>query len=215
MKIGVFDSGVGGQSVANAIQKALPDHEILYVEDHKNIPYGTKTPEQIHGFILPILEGLVEQGCSVIVIACNTVTTTLIEDLRKVIAVPLIGMEPMVKPAAEQSKTGTIAICATPTTLASKRYNWLKDTYAQGVEVIEPDCSDWTQLIENNAIDRTHVEKQIDSACEGGADIIVLGCTHYHWIEDIIRDVARGRAVVLQPEQPVIEQLKKVLAQSA
>lgn len=215
MKIGVFDSGVGGQSVVNAIQKALPELEIVYVEDHKNIPYGTKTPEQIHGFVLPILNGLVEQGCQVIVIACNTVTTTIIEDLRKEIPISLIGMEPMVKPAAEQTKTGKIAICATPTTLASKRYKWLKDTYAKGVEVIEPDCSDWTELIESNTIDRTHVENQINSACEQGADVIVLGCTHYHWIEDIVTEEARGRAVVLQPEQPVIEQLKRVLAQSA
>lgn len=215
MKIGVFDSGVGGQSVANAITAALPENEILFVNDAQHVPYGTKTPDQIHDFVVPILQQLVTDDCQVIVIACNTVTTTLIEELRKQIPVPLIGMEPMVKPAAEQTKTGKIAVCATPTTLASDRYQWLKQTYAQNVEVLEPDCSDWSALIESNQIDRQHIHEQIESVCQAGADVIVLGCTHYHWIEDIITQEAKGRAIVIQPEQPVIEQLKRVLQQQS
>lgn len=213
MKIGVFDSGIGGRSVANAIEEALPTAEVIFVNDTKHIPYGTKTPEQLHGFVLPILENLVDQGCKVIVVACNTVTTTLIEDLRAALPVPLIGMEPMIKPAAALSSSGKIAVCATPTTLASQRYAWLKKTYAKNIEVFEPDCSDWTQLIETEQINRSHIEKQIDEVCNQGADVIVLGCTHYHWIENIIKDVAAGRAEVLQPETPVIEQLKRVLEQ--
>jgi glutamate racemase len=212
-KIGVFDSGVGGLSVAQAIQVALPESEVLYVDDHEHIPYGTRSPEEIKGFVVPILEGLVEQGCQVIVIACNTVSTTLIENLRQIVKIPLIAMEPMVKPAAEQTKSGIIAVCATPTTLASKRYAWLKETYAKGVKVIEPDCSDWTRMIEDKQLDKQQIHDRIEAACEQGADVIVLGCTHYHWIENIIREETRGRASVLQPEQPVIEQLKRVLAQ--
>jgi glutamate racemase len=211
MKIGVFDSGIGGLSVANAVKKALPNAEVIFMNDVQNVPYGTKTPQQIRGFVIPILQNLVKDGCQVIVVACNTVTTTLIEELRNEIPVPLIGMEPMVKPAAEQTKTNKIAICATPTTLSSKRYKWLKDTYAVNVEVLEPDCSDWSYLIETKQIDRQHVHQQIQSVCEQGADVIVLGCTHFHWIEDIITEVVDGRAVVLQPEQPVIKQLKKIL----
>ena len=212
-KIGVFDSGVGGLSVTQAIQIALPDSEVLYMVDHENIPYGTKTPQQLKKLVVPILEALVDEGCKVIVIACNTISTTLIEELRQIIDVPLIATEPMVKPACELTKSKIIAVCATPTTLASKRYRSLKETYAQGVEVLEPDCSDWAKMIEDNQLDRQNINERIDAVCEQGADVIVLGCTHYHWIEDIINKETRGRATVLQPEQPVIEQLKKVLAQ--
>jgi glutamate racemase len=211
MKIGVFDSGVGGQSVANAIKREIPDLEILVMEDKANLPYGTKTPDQLFRLVLPLLKSMQYEGCKVIVVACNSVTTNIIEELRQNLPVPLIGMEPMVKPAAEQTKSGVIAVCATPVTLQSKRYNWLKQTYAQNVQVLEPDCSDWASLIENNEIDRKHVQQQINSVCENGADVIVLGCTHYHWIEEIIKQVANGRAAVLQPETPVIAQLKKVL----
>lgn len=214
MKIGVFDSGVGGKSVANAIQKALPQSEILYRNDKEHVPYGTRPPEQILGFVKPILQDLVEQGCKVIVIACNTVSTTIITDLRQIFDVPLIAMEPMVKPAAEATKSGVIAVCATPTTLASARYNWLKETYAKGVKVIEPDCADWTKMIEENRVDHEKIEVRISSACQLGADVVVLGCTHYHWIEDEIQKIAdKYKAKVIQPEQPVIKQLKRVIEQ--
>ncbi|MDB5163938.1 MAG: putative Glutamate racemase [Candidatus Saccharibacteria bacterium] len=212
MKIGVFDSGVGGKSVANAISRALPQHQVIFMMDSAHFPYATKTPQEIHGYVVPILTDLVGQGCEVIVIACNTVSTNLIDELRETLPVPLIAMEPMVKPAAEQTKSKVIVVCATPTTLASPRYQWLKDTYASGIKVLEPDCSNWSYMIETNQIDRQKIHDQIDQACQAGADMIVLGCTHYHWIEDIITEVVQGRAQVIQPEQPVIEQLKKVMA---
>lgn len=210
-KIGVFDSGIGGLSVANAIEKAMPNTEVVFVNDSEHVPYGTKQPAKLLSYVLPILLNLVEQGCDVIVIACNTVTTNLITDLRKKISIPLIGMEPMVKPAVEKTNSGVIAVCATPATLGSSRYHWLKDTYAKAVKVVEPDCSDWAGLIESKQIDRQHIHDQIDSVCEAGTDVIVLGCTHYHWIEDIVNEEAAGRAVVIHPEQAVIVQLDRVL----
>ena len=209
-KIGVFDSGIGGLSVASAIKKALPNAQVIFINDNKNVPYGTKSPEVLLELVLPILQDLSEK-CDVIVIACNTVSTTLINQLREQIKVPLIAMEPMIKPAAEQTKSQVIAVCATPTTLASKRYTWLKETYTKGTKVLEPDCSDWSYMIESNSLDRQKIQKEISKVCEQGADVIVLGCTHYHWIEDIVKEEANGRAEVLQPEQPVISQLKKVL----
>lgn len=213
MKIGVFDSGVGGLSVADAIKKALPEHQIIFVNDIKNLPYGVKSPDQLLTFVTPILRDLVNQGCKVIVIACNTVSTSIIERLRDIIKVPLIAMEPMIKPAAEKTKTGVIAVCATPTTLASKRYAYLKETYAPGVKVIEPDCSDWALMIESENINTAKINRIIDDICEKNADVIVLGCTHYHWIEELIKEMTRGRAEVIQPEQPVINQLNRVLKQ--
>jgi glutamate racemase len=214
-KIGVFDSGVGGLSVANAIRKQLPDLEIILKEDKKHLPYGTKSIEEIYGFIKPIFQEFIDEGCQVIVVACNTVTTNLIARLRQEFSVPLVGMEPMVKPAAEASKTGVIAVCATPRTLSSERYKWLKNQFAKGIKVLEPDCSEWAMMIETSNLDREKVAKTIENVIEQGADQIVLGCTHYHWIEEIIKNITAGRATVIQPEVPVIAQLKRVLAQLA
>jgi glutamate racemase len=211
-KIGVFDSGMGGLSVAGAIERALPESVVIFKNDREHMPYGDKTPAELLALAVPVLQSLVDAGCEVIVVACNTLTTTLISQLRERIAVPLIGMEPMVKPAAERSKAGVIAVCATPATLASERYAWLKATYAPTVTVLEPDCSRWATMIEHNQLNEQLIERQIDEVCSLGADVIVLGCTHYHWIEEKIRVMANARAVILQPEQPVIAQLKRILA---
>lgn len=211
-RIGVFDSGVGGARVAQAIQEAMPELEVLYADDHEHIPYGNRDPQEIKSFVVPILHGLVDEGCEAIVIACNTVTTTLISELREVISVPLIGTEPMVKPAAETTKSGILALCATPTTLASQRYATLKKEYAPGLQVIEPDCSEWSRMIEDDDLNHGLIEKTIRGVCDQGADVIVLGCTHYHWIEEEIQTIARDYgATVIQPEPALIRQLKRVL----
>jgi glutamate racemase len=212
MKIGVFDSGVGGLSVANAIQQALPADEVVLREDREHVPYGTRTPEEILGFVVPIFQELVAAGCQVIVVACNTVTTTLIGELRQRFSLPLVAIEPMVKPAAALTTSGVIAICATPATLASPRYAQLKQEYAAGVTVLEPDCSDWAMMVEGGQIDHQKVAARIAEVLAAGADVIVLACTHYHWIEAEISQLAAGRAQVLQPEAATIAQLKRVLA---
>ncbi|MEX0881553.1 MAG: glutamate racemase [Candidatus Saccharimonadales bacterium] len=212
VKIGVFDSGVGGLSVVNAIKEELPDLEIVYKEDKQHVPYGTRSIEEIYGFVKPIFQGFIDEGCKVIVVACNTVTTNLISQLRSKFPVPMVGMEPMVKPAVAASKTGVITVCATPRTLESQRYKWLKEQFAKNVRVIEPDCSDWAYMVETNRLNREKIAKIVEGSIEAGADQIVLGCTHYHWIEDQIKQMASGRAQVIQPEGPVIEQLKRVLA---
>lgn len=213
MKIGVFDSGVGGLSVVNAIKKELPGLEIDYKEDHQHVPYGTKTTDEIYGFVKPIFEQFMADGCQVIVIACNTVTTNLISRLRQEFAVPMVGIEPMVKPAAAATKSGVIAVCATPRTLASDRYKWLKNEYAKNVRVIEPDCSDWASMIENNKVEREKIAKRIEKAIAQGADQIVLGSTHYHWIEKLVKELAAGKAEVVQPEKAVVARLKSVIEQ--
>ncbi len=211
MIVGVFDSGVGGLSVANAIQKALPDVHVILREDRKNLPYGNKTAGQLLGLVTPILQQMVKEGCEIIVIACNTVTTTIIKNLRKVITVPLIGMEPMLKPAAELSKSKVIAVFATPTTLASNRYAELKQKYASGVKIIEPDCITWSYMVEHEQVDQDVIKKNVNLALTNNADVIVLGCTHYHWIEGLIKSLVAGKATVLQPEEPVISQLKRII----
>lgn len=215
LKIGVFDSGVGGLSVANAIKKELPKAEVILKEDKKHVPYGTKTIEQIYGYVKPIFQEFVSEGCEVIVVACNTVTTNLISRLRQEFDIPMVGMEPMVKPAAANTKTGVIAVCATPRTLSSERYQWLKDEYAKGVKVLEPDVAGWASMIESNTLEREKVAETIEDVIKHGADEIVLGCTHYHWIDELINQLAAGRAKVVQPEKATIAQLKTVLEQLA
>jgi glutamate racemase len=214
-KIGVFDSGVGGAGVAHAIQLALPDAEIMLCQDTQNVPYGTKTPELLLTLVKPILRTMADAGCQIIVIACNTVSTTIINQLRAEIPIPLLETVPMVKPAALLTKSKVIAVCATPTTLKSQRYNWLKETYTQGITVLEPDCSDWSILIETKQMDEQKIEVEIREVLDKNADVIVLGCTHYHWIENEIKAIAKGRAQVLQPEDAIIKRLRRTLAELA
>lgn len=211
-KIGVFDSGIGGLSVARAVERAFQDAEVLFRHDSpEHFPYACKNPNEIFGYVLPIIQGMSEEDCDVIVVACNTVSTTLIGRLREAIAVPLIAVEPMIKPAAQITKSKVIAVCATPTTLASSRYHALKQQFAEHITIIEPDCADWSQLIERSEMKAERLHQSIDPALERGADVIVLGCTHYHWIEDEVNEIAEGRARVIQPEEAIIDRLRTVL----
>jgi glutamate racemase len=210
-KIGVFDSGVGGLSVARAIEKALPNSTVIFRNDQEHVPYGKRSPKELLRLVTPIFESFERDGCDVIVVACNTVTTTLIKTLRERFSVPLVGIEPMVKPASLMTKSGIIAICATPTTLKSKRYKELKGTYAKDVKVLQPNCSDWAYMIEHNEVDDQKIGQRISEVLDKGADIIVLACTHFHWIESKITDMAKGKAEVIQPTEAIIRQLKKVL----
>lgn len=213
INIGVFDSGIGGLSVARAIEKAFPKAKVSFYNDSKHIPYGTKTNEQLLKLALPILKQMQSAGCNVIVVACNTLTTTIIKELRDNLSVPLVAVEPMVKPAVAITKSKVIAVCATPSTLASKRYNQLKKDFATGVTVIEPDCSNWAELIENKTMDHQQIVDSIAYVISQKTDVIVLGCTHYHWIEQDIKKEAGDSAVVIQPEQAIIKRLAEVLKQ--
>lgn len=214
MKIGVFDSGIGGLSVANAIEKALPTHEVIFMNDQQHVPYGSRPLAEIERYAFPIFEALIARGCEVIVVACNTASMLLVPKLRERFDVPFIALEPMVKPAAAATKTGVIAVCATPATLASKRYAELKSMYAKDIKVIEPDCSDWSYMIEHKSVDDHKIHSRVKEVLDRNADVIVLGCTHYHWIETKMKEITAGRAQVMQPEQAVIKQLAQVIGEA-
>lgn len=211
LKIGVFDSGVGGLSIVNAIKSALPEAEVIYAEDRSNVPYGNKNPEELYKLVLPILNTLSNSGCDVIVIACNSVSTTILDKLRTVVPCLLIGVEPMVQQAVKLTKSGIITVCATPTTLKSQRYAQLKNEFVGKNIILEPDCSQWAYLIETDQIDRYIIRGIIGDVIQQGSDVIVLGCTHYHWIEQDIKQIVGDHAVILQPETNVIAELKRVL----
>lgn len=212
MKLGVFDSGIGGEAVAASLREAFPKAEVIAVNDHDNVPYGSKTMDQIRQLTNAAIQPLLAVRCDAIVIACNSASAAAIEDLRlNYPSQVFIGLEPMVKPAATLTKTGTIAVCATPATLASERYQRLVKTYAPNIKIIEPDCSRWAYMIEHNQVDRDAVERVVHSCCENGADVIVLACTHYHWIKDLISEIAGERAVVLEPSEAIARRVRELL----
>lgn len=212
MKIGVFDSGIGGKAIADRLKSDYPNEEVLYVNDYKNVPYGTRPQDEVVSLTDSAIQPLLRENCDVIVLACNTATAAAIEILRsRYASTPFIGLEPMLKPAVAETKAGIIAICATPSTLSSDRYKALKQEYAVSTTILEPDCSDWAYMIENNTIASRKVEKVIEDVCSAGADVIVLACTHYHWIKDEIVAIANGRAIVVDPSDAVSERVKAVL----
>ena len=212
MKIGVFDSGIGGKAIAVRLQADYPDSEVLYVDDHENVPYGNRSKEDIVRLTDTAIQPLLNQGCDVIVLACNTATAAAIDILKATYPnTPFVGLEPMVKPAALITKSKVIAICATPYTLQSERYIGLKEAYAADVTVLEPDCSEWAGMIESDQTDMQEIADAINDVCAAGADVIVLACTHYHWIKDEIIKVANGRAEVIDPSDAISHRVGDVL----
>lgn len=212
MRIGVFDSGIGGKAVADKLQELLPDAEIISVDDHDHVPYGDRTPDDVIELTKIAIQPLLSTDCDAIIIACNTATTVAISSLRATYpSVNFIGIEPMVKPAASITKTNIVAVLATPRTLQSDRYNELKQTWAKDIKVIEPDCRDWAKLIENGTQNQIPVEGTVASLVANNVDVIVLGCTHYHMIKERIVDAAGDDVTVLEPTDAIANRIKSLL----
>ena len=213
MKLGVFDSGIGGEAVALALRTTFPAAQIDTASDREHVPYGDRSPDEVRSLTETALEPFLKTGTyDVIILACNTATALTIDYLRtKYPAQKFIGIEPMIKPASTHTKSGILAVCATPATLRSQRYRQLVATYAPTLEIIEPDCKEWAYLIENNLINRAQVVTAIEDALQRGADVIVLGCTHYHWIKDMIIEIAAGRATILEPSEAIGQRVKQLL----
>lgn len=212
MKLGVFDSGIGGEAVAAALARSFPQATITVVNDREHVPYGDKSPTEVIQLTDTAIQPLLIQQCDVIVLACNTATALAIETLRqRYPAQKFIGIEPMLKPAAALTESHIIAVCATPATLASERYRQLREHYTEGITVLEPDCSSWAKMIEDNAINHAVIAQTINDLCARGADVIVLGCTHYHWIKEEIATLAADRAVILEPSTAIAARVKQLL----
>ena len=204
MKIGVFDSGVGGRAVARRLGELLPDAEIICIDDHEHVPYGSRPVEEIIQLAKTAIRPLIKAKCDAIVIACNTVTTVAITHLRTEYPdMNFVGIEPMIKPAAAQTKSGIIAVLATPMTLASQSYNLLKETWADGTTIIEPDTASWASLIEAGHVNEVPIEETVLQLIEQNVDVIVLACTHYHWLKERAVTEAGSRAIVFEPSDAV------------
>ena len=212
MKLGVFDSGIGGKAVAEFLQRQFPAADVIRVDDHRHVPYGDKPLDTVRTLTDAAIQPLLSAGCDIIVLACNTATAASIEFLRaKYPNQKFIGLEPMIKPASEQTKTGVIAICATPATLSSERYGNLKRTYGNRLTILEPDCSEWARLIEDSRINEAQIRRTIEDLLARRADVIVLGCTHYHWIRALIEDVVADRDTILDPSLAITARIKQLL----
>ena len=211
MRIGVFDSGIGGEAVAASLAVSIPDAIITTVNDKEHLPYGSRDQQDIIRLTDSALQPLLGKQ-DIIVIACNSATAAAIEWLRATYSDQLfIGLEPMVKPAAEQSRSGIVAVCATPATLSSHRYTALKKEYLGDTLCLEPNCQSWASMVENSTIDHSIIKIQINDIIQNGADVIVLACTHYHWIRTLIEEIADGRALVIDPSDAIASRILSLM----
>lgn len=210
MRIGVFDSGIGGEAIALSLRQTLPQADVMVVNDRNNVPYGDKTPSEIRQLTDVAIQPLL--GRDVVVIACNSATAAAIDWLRqKYPDQKFVGIEPMIKPAAGLTKSGVIGVCATPATLASDSYQKLLQTYASHLSVIEPDCSTWARMIEHRQVDEDIIRASLDYMLARGVDVIVLGCTHYHWIKSFIIDYVGPDVSVLEPSEAIGRRVTNLL----
>lgn len=213
--IGIFDSGSGGLSVLREILRVLPREKYVYYADNANCPYGEKTPEFIRARARTITEYLLSRGSRIIVVACNTATAAAISALRNEYPVRFIGMEPAVKPAALSSKTGVIGVLATAGTLKGSKYLTTKGIYEEDVKIVEHVGQGFVELVENGILDgplaEETVRRSLRPLLDAGADRIVLGCTHYPFLKDVIQRVAGPDVTVIDPAPAVARHLLDVV----
>jgi len=214
--IGIFDSGVGGLSIVHGIRRELPSENLLYVADQGFSPYGSKPKQTIERRSESVVDFLYEQGCKAIV-ACNTATVNSIDKLRTKFKIPVIGVEPGIKPAALQSKTGVIAVLATEQTLNSGPFQTLKERFTEQVRVQVQVCPRLVELVEKVNLNSDEaiqvVEEYVLPLLAKGADHIVLGCTHYSFLRPVIEGVVKGKAAIIDTASPVSAELKRRLAE--
>jgi glutamate racemase len=212
MKIGVFDSGIGGKAIAENLRHEFSGIEIVYVDDAIHVPYGDRSADEIILLTDAAIQPLLSSACEIIVLACNSATAAAIETLRaRYPSHHFVGLEPMVKTAATLTKTNVVAICATPFTLSSQRYQTLKAKYATDIVVLEPDCSEWASMIEDNTVNDWKIAQTIHKVCNDGADVIVLACTHYHWIKKQIQSLADEKAIVIDPSDAINRRVRYII----
>jgi len=213
--IGVFDSGVGGLSVLREVRAVLPAESLYYVADSGAAPYGDRPSEFILERAQAIIEFFLDRRAKAIVVACNTVTAVAIQSLRKRYPVPMIAIEPALKPAAAQSRSGVIGILATSQTLASENFSRLSEKYGQGVRVLAQACPGLVEQVEKGELDgdatRALVAGYLAPLLAEGADTIVLGCTHYPFLLSLIRAAAGAGVAVIDPAQAVARELRRRL----
>ena len=213
--IGVFDSGLGGLSVLASIARALPAADLIYFADTAHVPYGNKSDAFIRDRVLTIGHQLVAQGCTMIVVACNTATAAAVSALRKSLpGIPVVGVEPGIKPAAKASKSGRIAVLTTSSTARSERLARLIRLHAGTVAVDVLPCPGWATKVETLQLDDEEfgqsVRQHLAPTLAAGADRIVLGCTHYAFLTPVLETIVAGRALLVDVADAVARQCQRL-----
>ena len=213
--IGVFDSGVGGISVLKHIHALLPHEDLIYFADSKHAPYGNKTAAEITARCMQIADFLIEKNVKALVVACNTATAAAVDAMREKYNLPIIGMEPAVKPAAEASKNGIIGVLATVGTLKSAQFAALLENYGRNVEVVTQACVGLVECVERGELTNLSTLQLIKHYCkpliDEGADTIVLGCTHYPFVRPLIEQVVGAEVTLIDTGAAVAKHLKNKL----
>ncbi|MBP7693906.1 MAG: glutamate racemase [Anaerolineales bacterium] len=216
--IGVFDSGVGGLSVLRHVRAQLPAADLLYLADTAHVPYGPRSLAEVRGFSAAITRFLRARGADVIVVACNTASAAALKPLRAAFPdVPFVGMEPAVKPAAEQTRSGVVGVLATPATFQGELFNSVVERFAQGVRVIPQVCPGLVEQIEAGALNTPATEQMLRGWVEPllaqGIDALVLGCTHYPFVIPLLERIAGPAVRVIDPAPAVARQTARIVAE--
>jgi glutamate racemase len=215
--IGVFDSGVGGLSVLREIRTLLPDESLLYIADSGHVPYGEKSPEFIRERCRILAEYLLAQGAKALVLACNTATVAGVAELRELYpSLPVVGMEPAVKPAAAATRSGVVGVLATTGTLKSAKFAALLDRFANDVRVITQPCPGLVERIEAGELESTATRELLQGfvapLLAEGCDTLILGCTHYPFIKPLLRTLVPDSVSLIDTGAAVARQVQRLLA---
>lgn len=213
--IGLFDSGIGGISIYNEIRKTLPKESTIYLADNLNAPYGKKSEKEIINLSIKNTQKLIDLNCKLIVVACNTATTNAVEILRETFEVPIVGIEPSIKPAILATKTNHIGVLATEKTLSSNLFLETSNRFSGGVNIHEQIGYDLVSIMEESGIKEelliSKLRKYIEPMLEKNIDNLVLGCTHYYFLKDILVKILPKEIKILDSSSAVCKRIKQVL----
>ena len=212
--IGVFDSGVGGISVLRKAAEILPNEKFIYYGDSANAPYGTKSDEEVFALTENVFETLLGMGAKAILVACNTATSVAVRKLRsKYPDLPLVGIEPAIKPAAENHTGGRIVVMATEVTLRRPKFEKLMEKYNEDSEIIPMPCPGLVEFIEKDNMDSPemmeYLKVRFDALGDRSADAVVLGCTHYPFIRKQISQIAGPQATLYDGSLGTARELRR------
>lgn len=214
--IGVFDSGVGGLSILRPLRQALPAEDILFLADQAHIPYGPRALEEVRRFSEAITRFLLSREAKLIVVACNTASAAALHQLRRDHpGVPFVGMEPAVKPAAQQTRTRRVGVLATPATFQGDLFASVVERFAAGVEIIPQTIPGLVERIEAGDLDGADTRRLIEAAVRPlqarGVDTLVLACTHYPFVIPLIAEIAGPKVQVIDPAPAIARQAARLL----
>ena len=213
--IGLFDSGIGGFSVFNTLKKVIPNEKIIYVLDNKYAPYGYLKKSKLKERSIEIINFLISKKSKTIIIACNTVTTNIINFLRKKYNVPIIGVEPGIIPASLKTKSGIVGVLATKSTISSYLFKKTSKKIVKDVKIISKEGKDLIEIIENDKIEENSTLKVLKSLItpmiKEKADVLVLGCTHYPFLTHQIKKIIKNKMVIIDTSEAIAFQTKRIL----